>query len=249
MKVVIPSKGRSDTIRKHTLALFPDATVVVDEAEAGDYAEVVPAKQLATHKGLKPIVVILNWVLDTFEDDVVVIADDDIVRLTALPGWSPRRYRDPAVALQVLQATAQCAIDAGCGVFGFNQSPHPLYFSPTEPFRLARWVGSVIGFVGDHGLRYDEKLQFHEDADLALQALLRQRIVWCEDRWSFEPLRLTNPGGMTGQRSAAAEKSECEHLLRKWGKYLAFSTAPAWGTRQTSTTMMTSLRVSRKQAA
>jgi hypothetical protein len=248
MKVVVPSKGRSQTIGKHTLALFPDATVVVDEAERDDYLDVVDEQRLVTHAGLTPVVRILNWILDTIRDDVVVIADDDITELRAMSGWSPRRHRDPDVALAALEGAAQCAIDAGCGLFGFNQSPHPLYFKEHRPIQLARWVGSVVGFVGDHGLRYDERLSLHEDADLALQSLLRHRIVWCDDRWAFVPLRLSNPGGNTGQRSADRDLEEQRYLRQKWGRYVAFSTAPAWGRRRMATTLMTSLRVPRKQA-
>ena len=252
MKLIVPSKGRSDTIGKHTLALMPWATVLVDEDEAEDYEGVVPAGQLMTHPGITPIVKILNWVLDTVVDDVVVIADDDITALIALPGWRVRRYRDPDVARGVLEGTAQCAMDAGAGLFGFNQNDFQLYFDPQEPFRLARWIGSVIGFVGDHGLRYDENCSLHEDADLALQALMRQRIVWCDNRWRFTNLRFTNAGGNTGHRTKAREEAEREYLKEKWGRYIRFSFDTPNAERQQkgiehSTTVLTSLRVPRKQ--
>jgi hypothetical protein len=248
LRVVIPSKGRSETIRKHTLSLFPDATVLVDEAERDTYAQVVDEGRLITHPGVQPAVRILNWILDNVKADVVVIADDDLIDLRAMPGWSPRRYKgDPEAARQVLEATAQCAIDAGCGLFGFSQNEHPLFFRPQEPFRLNRWIGSVIGFVGDHGLRYDENVTLHEDADLSLQALMRHRIIWCENRWCFVPLRLTNAGGNTGARSADRDAEERIYLKEKWGRYIAFTTRPSWGKRQTATTLMTSLRVPRRQ--
>ena len=252
MKVVVPSKGRAKTIRKHTLALFPEATVLVDEAEYDDYAAVVDEAQLETHPGLFPVVKILNHVLDTVRDDVVVIADDDITGLLALPGWRVRRYRDPDVAMAVLEQAAQCAMDAEVALFGFNQNDFQLYFDPQEPFRLARWIGSVIGFVGDHGLRYDEHCTLHEDADLALQSLMHQRIVWCDNRWRFTNLRFTNAGGNTGHRTSAREEWERGYLREKWGRYIRFSMLTPNAERQKkgiehATTVMTSLRVARRQ--
>ena len=252
MRVVVPSKGRSQTIRKHTLALFPDATVLVDEAEADEYAKVVDAGSLLTHAGLTPVVRILNWVLDNVHDDVVVIVDDDVTALVAMVGWRPRRYHEPDVARQVLESAAQCTIDAGLGLFGFNQNLNPLYFQ--EPFLLSRWVGGVIGFVGDHGLRYDENCALHEDADLALQALLRHRVIWCENRWHFEALRFTNPGGNTGYRTAAREAEERAYLKAKWGRYISFTEQTMHHARKArgidaATTVMTGLRVPRRQLA
>jgi hypothetical protein len=170
-----------------------------------------------------------------------------------MPGWRPRRYRDPEVAMQVLENAAQCAIDAGCALFGFNQCEHPLYFRPQAPIRLNRWVGTVLGHVGDHGMRLDERAYCHGDVDLCLQSLLKHRIIWCEERWAFVELQQTNRGGNTGQRDAESDAEERAYLKKKWGRCISFSTRSVDPDRRArgldATKLMTSLRVPRKQAA
>ncbi len=257
MKVAIPSKGRSASIRDLSLTLFPDAIVVVDQAEEGAYRQVVPDGRLVLHPGppaLGSLAAIRNWILDNVVagDGVLVMADDDVSELVSMPGWSPRRYRDPQVVREVLENAAQCCLDAGVGLFGFGQSRHPLHFRPFDPLKLSGWVGSVVGFVGDHGLRYDERLSMHDDMDLSLQALLQHRIIWNDTRWAFVNLRLTNAGGLAAYRSAEHYALERQILRDKWGRYVRFTTKTRDPRRlkrglTNAGTMMTLVRVPRKR--
>lgn len=255
MKVVIPSKARAATIAKQSLALFPDAYVIVDERERAAYARVVPRRRLLTHPGpptLPRLAAIRNHILDTVKADVLVMADDDVFDLVALPGWSKRRFSDPQVAREVLENAAQCAIDAGCAMFGFNPSPNQLFYKPYAPITLHTWVGSVIGFVGEHGLRYDERLAMHDDIDISLSSLMRHRIVWRDDRWGFANHRITNGGGLAAYRSTAHYDAEHRLLKEKWGRYVNFtsrtfnSRRKGQGGSQAATTT-TQVRVPRKQ--
>ena len=251
---MIPSKGRADSIGRHTLALFPDATVYVDEAERDTYAEVVNGANLETHPGLVGLTAIRNSLIDRQDkDEVLVCVDDDIYQLRSVVGWLTRRFREPEVATQVLEQAAQCALDLGCGLFGFNQSPNPLYFKPTRPWRLDRWIGSLVGYCPGAGLRYDERFRLHGDIDLCLQSLLKHRVIWCDDRWSFYPGRLKNKGGSSHLRTAELELAELQLLKEKWGQYVAFSTVKRWGKgkgrRGGATSMLTSVRVTRRQGA
>jgi hypothetical protein len=224
LKVVIPSKRRAHTVAAESLVLFPDAYLLVDEAEKDDYKGVVKPSRLLTHPGLTTLSAIRNHMIDNVKADVVVTADDDVINLKAMVGWYARSRLDPEVCRQVLETTAQCAMDARCSVFGFNQNSNPQHFKPFDPIKLCGWVGSVFGLVGDHGLRFDERLVCHQDVDLALQALQRDRIVWIEDRWCFVNKRFTNRGGLTGARTADSYE-EAQALMRsKWGSYVNFKT-------------------------
>jgi hypothetical protein len=154
--------------------------------------------------------------------------------------------------MQVLENAAQCSIDAGCGLFGIAQNENPMFFTPTDPIRLNRWVGSTIGFVGDHGLRYDERFTLMEDVDLCLQSILKHRIIWCDTRWRFRNDRLKNAGGSAHLRSEAAFAAERELLRQKWGRYVGFTRQAAHPERVrkglAATTLMTTVRVQRRQA-
>jgi len=135
-----------------------DAYVLVDEAERDAYRKVVSKARLLVHPGLTTLSAIRNNMLDQVKSDVLVTADDDVVNLKAMVGWYARSKPDPDVVRDVLQVTAQCALDAGCSLFGFNQNSNSQHYKPFDPIKLVGWVGSVFGFVGDHGLRFDERL-------------------------------------------------------------------------------------------
>jgi hypothetical protein len=252
VKVVIPSKGRADQIAGESLFLFPDAYVLVDEAEAKDYSKVVKRNRLLTHPGLTTLSAIRNNMLDQIgKVDALVTADDDVVNLKAMVGWYARSRRDPDVCRDLLEVTAQCAGDAGCSIFGFNQNSNPQHYKPFDPIKLVGWVGSVFGFVGEHGLRFDERLVCHQDVDIALQALQRDRIIWCEDRWCFVNKRFTNRGGLTGQRSQAAYTEAHAMMRHKWGPYVVFRTTTSDPRRRkkkhrNTDVVQTSIRVPRK---
>lgn len=251
MKIVIPSKGRAASIRDESLFLFPDALLLVDEAEADAYKGIVPPKRLLTHPGLKTLSAIRNFMLDNVKDDVVVTADDDVFNLKCMVGWLARSKRDPQVAWEVLENAAVCAADAGCGLFGFNQNSNPIHYKPFEPFKVATWVGTVFGFVGDHGLRFDERLVMHQDVDVSLQALQVHRILWVDDRFCFINKRLTNRGGLTGMRSAEAYQLAHDRLLTKWAGCVELRTTTrdprsVKQGKKKSGTVMTVLKVPRK---
>jgi hypothetical protein len=224
VKVVIPSRRRSDTIREHTLSVFPDAYVLVDEIEADDYEPVVKSGRLLTHPSLTPLGPIQNWIIDNVSDpEGVAIVDDDTISSWCMVGWSPRRL-DPKSTMVALRNAAQCAQDAGCGLFGWAANPNPIIYEPTRPLKLSRWLGKPLGFAPGHGLRFDERLTLMEDVDLCLQSLQKHRIIWCDARFATAGVALTNSGGSAHLRSDEAFARERAILKEKWGPYIDFNT-------------------------
>lgn len=217
VRVIIPSRRRTDTLQQKALRLFPDATICVHESEADDYAKVVPRAQLLTHD-VEGLGIIRQWILDHVDDEVVVMADDDISMLYGLAGTHARRLDDPQAAREVLEVTAECAHDAGARVFGFNQGD-VRKFLPQKPFALTGWVGGLIGIIG-RTVRYDPVCRLHDDIDFCLQNLLQHRIIWQDQRFLFSHVRFIGVGGNAGARSQANHDSEIAYLRRKWGAHL-----------------------------
>jgi len=220
MRVVIPSHGRADTIAKHTLLLFPDAEVCVPESQADAYQAVTP--RLIVH----PDTVIglpakRQWLLDTLPDRILVMVDDDIVRITSFVGFRTRRITDPETARAIVESAAQCAIDGGRSVFGFSQSASPRNYNPFQPFRLRMYVGGLIGFIG-RKYRYDTSLRLKGDVDFCLRVLCGDKWLWLDNRYCFVGLRETNRGGTAEHRSAARVKDEIAYLQRRWGQHVHF---------------------------
>jgi hypothetical protein len=245
--VVIPSKGRSTTIRQHTLALFPQATVCIDEAEEAAYRRVLPEDQLLLHpNGVHSLSMIRNFIFDHVEAEVLLHAADDITGARCEVGWRPRMIRDPQTIAELIETTAQCCRDAGAFVFGFNQDYMTTHLAPMQPFKLNTWVGTVMGTLAGHGLRYDEEMPFHTDVDFCLQSLLKHRIVWCDTRFVFIARKATNVGGMASVRTAEAYRDAHRRLRAKWGQYVRIAAPPRHGKRRLRT-LSTSVRVARQQ--
>ncbi len=220
MKVVILSKGRSKTIAKNSLRLFPRALVTVDEREVADYNSVVPRDQLVPHPPLRFVAEIRNWVIDNIKDNEIVMADDDCTFLMSKTGLSPRRYIEPAVIEQVFENSSECAKGFGCSLFGWSHMPNPIYqYMPNDPIYLDEWVSTVFGIIGKD-YHFDEEFKYAgEDIDFSLQHLMKERIIFVDTRFHFAVDNV--PGGQDANRSLERDKADREYLLRKWGKFVS----------------------------
>lgn len=223
MEIVIPSRRRAATIRRHSLRLFPHAIVLVDERERDDYAPVAP--RLITHPSLPTLGRIRQYALDTINDEVLIMADDDVTCCTYTGAERTTTTRDPERIASILEVTAQCAMDAGCSLFGFNQTAgHRGKANLLRPFLLSSWVGTVIGFIG-RSLRYDPRISNHDDIDICVSALLRDRIIWQDNLHGFVHDNGTGTGGLSSHRRDEEVKAARDYLLRKWGSAIKMKTS------------------------
>lgn len=253
LRVVCMSKGRSRTIRQDTLRLFPDLTLVVDEAEADDYAGLVPDDRLFTHPGLFPPIKIAIWISKKWADEDLVYVGDDTKAMFAMPGWGQRRYTDPEVVQAVLLNTRDNAMEAGAYVFGFASNTNPITYEPQRPIKLSSWVTNPFGLRAGHGLKFDERITLQSDVNTCLESLMKHRIIWADRRWGFVGRALNNAGGNTGFRSAERAAKEQKILKAKWGPYVHFDMVAMKGSQRyadglPATTMMTYVNVPRRQA-
>lgn len=218
MRIVIPSKGRANTISEKALRLFPDALVCVGDDEVDAYAKVT--QNLLVHPasvvGIGPL---RQWVLDHVDDPCVVMADDDMTHVYDQTGFHKRRIENPDTVRAIVERLAILATDAGARVFGFTQAARPLTYSNCRPFSLNTWVGGLVGIVG-RDLRYDTSLLLRADIDFCLQSLMHDRFVMVDARYCFVHVRFAGSGGNARQRSAERHEQEIKYLKRKWGPYL-----------------------------
>lgn len=244
MQVVIPSRGRSKTIADYTFKLMPYATVTVDESELEDYARVIPEAQLLPHPKFKNLVEIGNWMFDNIDVEFMFLANDDLLDLRSNIGWRARHYREPEIIASLLETLAVCAKDVDAYLFGFGHHQSKPYYPHTRPFKVNGYVRNVLGFRRGHDLRWD--VPMYGDVDLALQAMLKHRIVWRDDRfvWTDAPLG-SNFGGNAGRRTSEALLVGKERMKEKWGPYVSFESRRALPGRQ-ARTEATVLRVPRR---
>ena len=214
---MILSRGRSRTITSHKL--FPYATLVIpdDEEEVYKHIKLHTVLIPAELKGLSRV---RNWVLDNFDEEIVIMVDDDIKSLVFLQYEKNKKIKDSAYIAQVLINAAIMADDMEVGVFGFNQKWDVRKYDGSLPFKLKTWVGGVIGVVG-RKLRFDEKNMFKVDIDFCLQNLLKNRILFVDNRYSFEQERDKNLGGNSIFRTEEKVKKEMSYLKKKWKGHIS----------------------------
>lgn len=218
MQIVIPSRKRSHLIGQRSLALFPDALVTVDESEMNDYAPV--CKRLLPHPPLPTVAAIHNWIIEHVADDVVVVADDDILKVLCFTGRNTRIYKDPASVWQIIANCAEMAQGMGARFFGFTDSASPLGFKPHNPLSFVDIIYTVAGYIGK-AIRNDPLKVMQMDLDTTLNELLTTRIVCVDTRFHFDSVApLRQSGGNTRIRSAETLKQQTAHTQRKWGQYV-----------------------------
>lgn len=233
---MILSRSRSQTISTHKL--LPDwVEVVVPQAQKEAYKAHIPNDILTTPDDIIGLGRLRNWCLDEFPEETVIMVDDDITHVYSLTQKKARNLRPDAVA-EIMINAAIMAKDAGCAVFGFNQTDIRKY-NGCEPFKLCTWVGGVIGVVG-RGHRYKDD-KFKVDIDYCLQSLLTERIVWVDNRYYFLQKRDNNLGGNSEFRTSDGFRASVDSLKQKWGKYVNIKEKPG------SSQIEIRLKVGRKQ--
>lgn len=67
--------------------------------------------------------------------------------------------------------------------------------------------------------QHTEKQQ--ADIDFCMKVMLKKRIIFIDDRFSFVCKRFTNSGGSAGIRSQADYKAQLDRLQKRWGPLLS----------------------------
>lgn len=214
IKILILSRGRSETITTHKI--LPFATLCVPKSEYDNYYH-TGLDIVTVPDEIKGLGYLRNWVLEHFKEEIIVMADDDISHLWLNSRKRGVRISDPETILQIIYNTAQCAKDLGTSCFGFSQAWDVRKYDATQPFQLDSWVGGVVGVVG-RDIKFLEHM-FKVDIDFCLRTLMKDRIIWRDNRYAFVQERDRNKGGNSLYRTADAVEKELTYLEHRWGKY------------------------------
>lgn len=221
IKFVIMSRGRASSMTSHTL--FPYATILVPKSEEQDYYAALGGNYTieTVDDGIKGLGLLRNHIIQRYEEDIVIMIDDDITHLSRIDGYTIKKITDQETIKEHLLNTAQCAKDLGTCVFGFGQTADVRKYNPTEPFSLSGWVGGVIGVIGKDHFFIDN--MFKVDIDFCLEAMLDKRVIWKDNRLVFVQVRDRNTGGNSAFRTVERVEAEKKKLRDKWGRYIKFS--------------------------
>lgn len=226
MKVIIPSKHRANVIGSHTLRWFPEAVVCVEDSEAGDYRGL--GVDLLLHPPLPGLPAIINWILACPEltEPRLAIVDDDLMAIHSIVDAKPVPIEDPSDIAAIVENCCDMAEGFGARLWGFSCNRRPDSNYAFKPFSLAARISSFRG-ISERNLRLDESFLRHDDADLTLNELLINRVVFRDDRFNFNfrPVFKTAGGSAEAYRDTQQQEEE-ERLKARWGNYVTFVKSP-----------------------
>lgn len=217
IRTVIMSRSRARQMTTHRL--FPGATLVVPETEVGDYAA-FGLETVAIPDAIHGISAVRNWIVRRFDEECVVMLDDDLGACMCMVSLKVRRLSIEETAAMV-ENTARCAMGAGARLFGWHQRSDPRLLQRNDPFGVHNWMGGALGVIGK-AVRWDELLKCKCDIDATLTELMLNRIVWHESRFCFAQERDKNLGGNSLFRSAERIEAEKRYLQGKWKAHMRF---------------------------
>jgi hypothetical protein len=207
------------------LELFPEAIITVNESGIDEYIGYVPDNQLVPHPDLK-LIETRNWIFDNFDNDCIIQFNDDVQRLVAM-GLHNKTYRDPKIIKAVIENTLQCAIDLDIGVFCWSLTANSgMLYPDVRPIRAAAPCSShAFGIRGKaRNRRLNPTFRSCGDFDFTLETLLKDRLLYCDVRWSFDCGGMSRgKGGESGTFLSGEAEAGQTALRAKWGKYVGQS--------------------------
>lgn len=190
--------------------------MLVPEGQIEDYARKVPRERLLPlPAGVSGLPDTRNWIIDNVPGRVVCIFDDDFVACNTTI-YRVHTQIPYSLVDDMILATAQAAMDAGVGAFGWTQNAADAsMYNPTRPFALVGLLGGAIGVI-DREIKWDTRLRARCDCDWTIQHLAKHRIVWIENRYGFQQIRNDNVGGNARERTSEQIMRDIELTRRKW---------------------------------
>jgi hypothetical protein len=149
---------------------------------------------------------------------------------------------------RIIFNSVQICVDLGIQRFGWSRSPNPALTLGHDPIRFCAPCMGAVGVIGKH-IRYDRSLTYGEDVDFTLKHILRNRIVYIDNRFYFHFGKAWgNRGGLQGIRTNEIESSDRLRLQQRWGRYvrLGEKTAAAKAGKHAGRSTSASIRVKRK---
>jgi len=226
MQIIIPSKGRADTITTHLI--FPSAKIVVIESEYEAYAKNVGADRLVTlPAGLSGLTDTRNFILDNWRHETIYMADDDAIGLGRNhiiggghlddAAYEKNIIKDPQICEAIIKELAALAESGGAWLFGLKWCKDK-HFSGFEPFKLSGFVGQGLGFVKNHKLTYDKRCTLYDDYDISLMNLYQKRFCVVDQRYWLNVVdTAVNPGGLSNERNQTRYEVCFKAMRKKWG--------------------------------
>ena len=212
---VVLSRDRAKVLARYTDRLASGYTLVWS-GEGYAEQEYRCVDRIEAPRGLRGRPALINHLLRTLEQKVMVVMDDDSKAAYWLASERAVRLDSSAFLVMVTNLVVS-ALDVGAGLFGISEADIR-YTSPLAPFHTRHAVtGCLTGIVG-RGIWFDERNWTRADHDFALQHLKADRLSWKDNRYVVMHDLKRLPGGSMEFRDPGREQAEIANLKRWWGE-------------------------------
>ena len=160
-----------------------------------------------------------NAILKRFQNENIVILDDDIKRV----GYHEKgrmKGVDDLYFQEFCDNMFEMAKDLETILWGVNVQTDKKFYREYSPFSLSSIVlGPLMGIINkDRSIRFNEKdLFLKEDYDLSLQVISKYRKILRNNKWFYESEHIELSGGLSGLRTNNLEKEHALRFQKKWG--------------------------------
>lgn len=221
--IIIPSKGRADSIQR-VQELFPNGVLFVHESEAKEYEKtaVIP---IITHKKTRGYGDVLNEIFKQCTENNIrysAVFDDDKYYFSSLVGNRQRQLSTEQIEQSIING-CQVLEDLDSYMYLFSTASSIIKYSQAEPYKIGFSLpqGAVI-HRNSKMMRYKIGVHYHEDFDFCMDYIKKNKYYIVEMRTLCISKGELNVGGCNSFRNEASHKRAVEYIKKKWGKYVSF---------------------------
>lgn len=227
---VCPTRKRADVICEKTAKFFPNIIYAMDAEDKKDYIEKagMSANQIMVVES-KGITNVMHEIMEKRPERTVVRVDDDLKSVRCIVGQRARSYTEEEDLLGILEQGKEVSNDLGYSLWHYGYLRNPMYYLPQEPFQMFRGIAAQIYGIHDRKLVYDRNMIVHEDMDITMQAYLKDRVAWHDNRFIWQFGRPNEgAGGLQGQRTEEREMLAFGEMVKKWGQFILNKNHDGW---------------------
>jgi len=221
INIIIPSAGRA----RRVLTSVDSAILYVPQSELTDYIANNPAVEIISHPDdqYKNLAEKRQGICDKFGN--VFMIDDDIISVDRVYTGKEDKQPSKLTPLEIkslIDATATAAVDAGCYLFGFNNSPNPKHYYAQKPISLTSYINAcAFGLHSSQKLYFTHRTTAAESHWINLLNIYAHRKSWCDQRFHFRQKANSTfrcIGGQSEHRTLDTERADTIFLRRMFGQ-------------------------------
>lgn len=218
-KVYIPSYKRSDKIKTHKLFNKENVVIVIGEDEREEYEKFLGSGYnylLIPKERNTNIAKARNFMLENADTECILMMDDD-VESVGYYEKGKKCYLNVEELENFVADGFRMAKELGVHLWGINMTADRMAYREFTPFSFSVPIlGTFCGIIKTD-IKYMEEIYLKEDYDFFLEHIHKDHKTLRFNKYHYNTIHLTIPGGCAAYRTMGEEKRQAEILQKKWG--------------------------------